>query len=251
MQTKPHAVHKQIIPTKKLNAAKFNPDCRTTPSAIASLKSDIQKNGVMVPLHVVAADDGYIVVDGHRRHGTATVLGIEQLDCIVHDVPISKIPELWASLNKARPINAREWMIAWYKSDGAIEKAMPPSHLRNIREAMKIFGGRPGIAYLIEQGVGASCWRTIRKLHERLAEVKLDVDLPAIKQVGMWLVKHRGVYLIIGTLEANKGMGSTALRKIAVKIQSDRPITWEQFIPSNVRIGARRSRPDSSESLKH
>jgi len=48
------------------------------------LIKDIKKNGVKVPLLVVKKQSGYYhVIEGHHRTGTAKLLGIEKIKCLV------------------------------------------------------------------------------------------------------------------------------------------------------------------------
>ena len=66
-----------------------NPDLprrRAEPGATRELASSIEKYGVLQPLSVRRAGDGYELISGGRRLRAATLVGIKEVPCIIMDV---------------------------------------------------------------------------------------------------------------------------------------------------------------------
>jgi hypothetical protein len=227
----PESTSVRSIAVSRIDPAAFNPPARVQQSSLRSLGEDIALRGIVSPAHVVPAGDSFLLADGHRRRAVAVAQGIEKMWCIVHnDVTVDQVPALWGALNRhTRPISSVEWMDAWVRSDGELGKAMPKGIMANIRECIKIFGGgKACIAMLVEKKISANIQTIIRKLHRTL---DAKPDAPSQRKIGEWMVKHRGAQLILGTLYANKGISFSVLRKIRVRIETDKPILWSELIP--------------------
>lgn len=51
-----------------------------------ALVESVADQGILVPLTVRNADEGYVVISGHRRKRAAEIVGLEELPCIVRDL---------------------------------------------------------------------------------------------------------------------------------------------------------------------
>lgn len=78
----------QPIPTKALAPSRFSIEVYGNPAdELDGLIDSIRAQGVLVPLVVTPAGDGWEVVSGHRRLACANRLGLAEVPCQVRDFP--------------------------------------------------------------------------------------------------------------------------------------------------------------------
>lgn len=95
-----HKSTSKLLALNQLEMSAFNPEGRTAPRALAKLKDDIEKNGILSDVHVLPGESGkYIVVDGHRRVEAARQLEFTAVKCFVHDLSTDWALALWSALN--------------------------------------------------------------------------------------------------------------------------------------------------------
>lgn len=66
------------------------------------LRDSVRKDGILNSLLVRQADGGYEVVDGNHRYTIAKQSGIEELPCIVRDIPDGQILKVQLQANSSR-----------------------------------------------------------------------------------------------------------------------------------------------------
>ncbi len=77
-----------------------------SPDDISSIKSSLEKRGVLCPVLVAATPKGDVwLLDGYRRYYAAKELGISQLNAIVINVENkSEANRIYAELSKLKPL---------------------------------------------------------------------------------------------------------------------------------------------------
>lgn len=73
------------IPIGKLAADQHALRLEVDNEELDDLAASIRRIGIIVPLVVVGADDGYTLVAGHRRLAAAKRVGLQEVPCIVHE----------------------------------------------------------------------------------------------------------------------------------------------------------------------
>lgn len=110
MEAEKRSMEVRMVSVTELKCASFNPENRTTTSAISDLVRSIARKGILQPLLVARSDDGLTIVDGHRRTAAAVALGIDQVPIMEVD---GAVAELWVEANHAtKAVNGKAWMVA-------------------------------------------------------------------------------------------------------------------------------------------
>lgn len=224
------------LPIGSIDTATFNPVGRDTGPSIARLAELIQQVGQLNPVIVIPHGHRFVMVDGHRRRAALLSLNATHIRCQVIKAPIANAPLIWAIVNNGIvKINARQWMEAWFLSDGSMDGRLPPTVAQDVKACLRIFGGKAGIEYLIEHKTAPSVARSIYQLRARFAEVAGSMKSSGVhteRRIGEWLVKHRGEALLRPWISASaRGkLPADVMRKIHTRISRDEPFTAEDFI---------------------
>lgn len=229
------------IAVSKIEGSKFNPPQRTSASALVALKEDIQRRGILSPVHVIPGDDGgpYVLIDGHRRVSVARDIGLTHVEACVHeDVSLDDAVHLWSSLNRtSRSINGKEWLGMWWLAGPKSEKSLPPIIRSQIKECMVIFGGRDGVKILIEKNQSPAIVHAIHMTH------KLITSKPSLRElesdertIGLWLIKHRASGFIHGTFSRAGAVPFGVIKKLAKRIKNDQPMTIADIASRSARV---------------
>lgn len=72
------------------------------------IKFSLQQFGQQNPIAVVRRNQEYFIIDGCIRHGIATELGIEYLNCVIHDIPDEEIHNVRMLNNQKTKIHLLE-----------------------------------------------------------------------------------------------------------------------------------------------
>ena len=76
----------QFLPVKSITANKWQPRQVFDQEALAALADSIKKAGVMQPVLVRTAPDGYELVAGERRLRAAEMAGLDQIPAVIRDI---------------------------------------------------------------------------------------------------------------------------------------------------------------------
>ena len=215
-----------LLDVALLNTAEFNPSVRTSDSAIAALREEIRKDGILNALHALHCPPKYryLLVDGHRRLRCAHDLGIEKVEVKLHTDPKQNPAFLFCKLNKAtRSIKSFEWMCTWYETEGLIVREKPPQILENIHLCLEFFRGRNGIRYLIDKKKSPSICHyivTVRQILERFQRQLGPV--PDNTTIGHWVADHN-LQAKMGQLSVDQATVRQA-RKLYKRIRANKPI---------------------------
>ena len=209
----------KVIKVALIDVADFNPADRTADLGLKGLKHDVEEaDAILVPIHVIPCDGRYLLGDGHRRKAIAERLGRTNIPAMIYpSLRRNDLPELWRRLNATpRAVSAREWMEAYYNSHG---KVVPPGVTAyNIKNCERIFGGRPGLAMLLEKRTAPTVYSLIRDCYGRLANYSLTPELSETT-IGMWMIKYKMQQTVRTCLRVNS---TRLLSKLHTKIKSGR-----------------------------
>jgi hypothetical protein len=206
-----------------LEVSVFNPEGRTAPRALAKLKDDIEKNGILSDIHVLPGESGkYTVVDGHRRVEAARQLELKSVKCTIHDLSTEWALPLWGALNRStRGVNSFEWMEVWYKSN---EKIDPPAiHKYAIQSCMTIFGGRKGIEYLLSNNIAPSICKLILAISAQFDRCS-SVPSPSQGDLGRWIVEHRAQAALVPVRGQGRPMSHSMLKRLAKRVKENQAL---------------------------
>jgi hypothetical protein len=216
------------MPVGTLNPVAFNPPTRTAPKAISRLQEEIEKHGILAPIHILHRPPEHVntIVDGHRRTACAQVLKQKTVPCVIHTK--GEAADIWATLNRVpTKVSGYDWMVAYVLSG---YKAVPSqSTLALIREAAEIFGGITGLKYLIKHEVSPKVVTNINIIFNHMVDRKLS-PRPTRLQIGQWMIKHRmqnPAYEMVRacTREGSRRNLTPTLKRIAKAILSDKSLT--------------------------
>lgn len=228
MQQHKRYAKRMHIQLDKIAPAKFNPPTRVKESALAGLREDIRKRGLLSPVHVINGGEDYILVDGHRRFKIMQELGEKRIAAVVHDTPREKAAELWAALNRnTRSVSGFEWLVMWWLAGPACAKSLPPNVRTDIKQAEEIFGGKEGMRPLYDGEVGPSIVRDIVKTFLMLTNWPSLAPLPSRGDFGLWMIRHHTISMVHTVFCANRGANASlaAARRILAAVKADKPLT--------------------------
>jgi hypothetical protein len=210
----------RMVPLDRLDAVSFQPEIRTSARALSSLLEEIRRDGMLSPIHVIAHDNRYMIVDGHRRAACLQEIAAGAnpgVMVVVHDLPSSHALRLWQSLSMNRKVSAYEWMCVWHKQNG---KGHYPSSIRGQLNSCIAQFGQESIGYLVEHGISPAVSLLVRNLmaqYDRNASLDPPKPLDALH----WLVDHKGQATVHGLL-ALGAIRANVLRRLAACIRSGR-----------------------------
>jgi len=82
------------IPVSQIVAGQYETRMDVDNDSLDDLVASIRRVGILCPLHVLAKDDLYTLVAGHRRLAAARVSGLSTVPCIILDSSSSKPSEV-------------------------------------------------------------------------------------------------------------------------------------------------------------
>lgn len=104
------------LPLDKISVDPDQPRKEFNPEALDSLARSIKSNGVLQPIVVVRAEDGYQIVAGERRYRAAKLAGLNKIPAIVRTLDAQNRLELSVIENAQREdLNAIELATAYAK----------------------------------------------------------------------------------------------------------------------------------------
>lgn len=243
-QTPDHTTQSKLLNVTDLDPAAFNPPNRTTSRALAALKEDIARNGVLSPVHTIPKKaGGYVLVDGHRRTEIARQLAIPRLMAVIHNAPETDAVSLWASLNRnTRTVGGRDWLAMWWLSDGKAEKDLPPGVRKEIKELVRIFG-RSYIKELVEPsdggpGFAPNVVSEIVRLHTAIVRRDCLKPHPTEREVGLWMLKHREQAIVHAVMRSDVMNNLAILRKLIRRLRNDETFDVQDMMGRSIKAGA-------------
>jgi len=79
------AIKLENIPIKEIYPRKDQPRKSFDKNALDELATSIKKYGILQPIIVSKAEDGYAIIAGERRYQAAKLINIDYLPCIIQD----------------------------------------------------------------------------------------------------------------------------------------------------------------------
>ncbi len=170
---------------EKLNPAAFNPTDRVKPSGLRPLILAIKAVGsIMYPLLVThATTDGYAdIVDGHRRHAAAKIMGYSHLWCLVYSYDQAVA---WAAANGGtKNINGRSWTNS--VAGGLPLEIVPSAHRSDIAKAQRVLG-ETGFKMLAGNNFSASL---VTEAQALLKIAGMPTDDWYLAETARWMIRH-------------------------------------------------------------
>ena len=71
------------IPVEEIHPSRYQPRLRFDETALAELTESIKENGLIQPITVRKAEDGYEIIAGERRYRACTKAGFETIPCYI------------------------------------------------------------------------------------------------------------------------------------------------------------------------
>lgn len=93
-QTAPKGEEVRKIPVSKIRACSFQPRKEFAEEAIKELADSIKEQGVLTPILVRAAGDGFELIAGERRWRAAQLAGLAEVPALVKEADDRKVLEL-------------------------------------------------------------------------------------------------------------------------------------------------------------
>ena len=176
----------ELVPPSELNNASYEPDKRILPNmALNKLKDSIDKIGLQYPPLVTrrnGKDNGYSVVDGHRRIAAMVALEYTSIPVIVTES--GSADELFAAVSgTVKQLNAAEWLEVYLKG-GILPGGATKTNIRRLDEVM----GRDFLWVLHKEGMRPSIWLLAGRA---LKYIGLTDNLDNKRKMLIWISGHK------------------------------------------------------------
>ena len=86
-ETIPTAASTGTLPLQQIRPGKYQPRTKMNPESLRELAESIKMQGVMQPVLVRPAGDGYEIIAGERRVRAAAIAGLHEVPVIIRQVP--------------------------------------------------------------------------------------------------------------------------------------------------------------------
>jgi hypothetical protein len=224
-------VKQRFVPAMRLDqldALSFNPDSRSSPSALADLRASIHDNGVLDPLWVAeeCKEGQNVIIDGHRRYSTAIEFGMATVPILLClDTCGLTARQLFNILNGAtRPHSSLDWMEVWVKFHE--DYGVPRVQLRHLKTAEKLFGP---LDLLIAARVAPSVASEAIKRAKELEALVPGHGLTA-RRIGLWFVEHGTQRITREVIRHRMASGAELpLRRLLRAIRKNIPCSTEVY----------------------
>jgi len=184
--TKPRLIS---IPINKLKPIKLNPRVRTEDKKLVTLKNEVERSKLIVPLIVKLdeTDNKYWIVDGNRRYNVAKKLELTEVFCCVIDKQNYSLGELFVALNKQLKMDGFQRLMIMRDAGIFFSK----SEEKKYTYLLDIGG-----AELINLMIGKKNNATYTYYWTQRVRNYLGKNLKEdIKTIAYWLVEHKQQYV--------------------------------------------------------
>jgi ParB-like nuclease family protein len=208
------------VKVSTLKLLNYNPKARTEASALRALREDIEKNGLLVPIHVNGGTNE--VEDGNRRYTVASDLGIAEVVAYVYyGCSKAELKSLYVRLNElTRPFSGPNKLEAELRGGGNGFTTSP------VLKALRALLSKEEVEEIVlDYKIGPSSYKLALQAGRFIGEM----GEPRIRQILLWLVRQRQHSVLKKVLHplysdgAGGGVSKTA-KKIREAIDGNYPL---------------------------